>query len=170
MAGLGGVVGVLLGWLGYQVGTRDEEASANGSVHAKLAKVREEMQSNMFWMQTPTLAKNSTDSSGTILRVTGPAIVLGGQVAWYMSWNSSYQYYTSISITIDGQEMVSTGTGAGLAVQQGGYRTAGTDTDGEAYYLYPICGPFLVRESLAISGSFGRDRGSFSAAVWHVPA
>lgn len=43
MAGLGGVVGVLLGWLGYQVGTRDEEANANGSVHGKLAKIREEV-------------------------------------------------------------------------------------------------------------------------------
>jgi hypothetical protein len=36
MAGQGGVIGTVLGWLGYSVGLRDDAASASGSVHGKL--------------------------------------------------------------------------------------------------------------------------------------
>ena len=39
MAGFGGVIGTILGWLGYQVGQRTDAASASGSVHAKLANI-----------------------------------------------------------------------------------------------------------------------------------
>lgn len=39
MAGFGGVIGTILGWLGYQVGQRTDAASASGSVHAKLADI-----------------------------------------------------------------------------------------------------------------------------------
>lgn len=41
MAGMGGVIGTVLGWLGYSVGLRDDAASASGSVHGKLKELRD---------------------------------------------------------------------------------------------------------------------------------
>ena len=35
MAGQGGVIGAILGWVGYQLGVRADAASATGSLHAK---------------------------------------------------------------------------------------------------------------------------------------
>jgi hypothetical protein len=35
MAGQGGVIGTILGWVGYQLGVRADAASATGSLHAK---------------------------------------------------------------------------------------------------------------------------------------
>jgi hypothetical protein len=39
MAGLGGVIGTVLGWLGYQVGLRTDVADAAGSLHAKVKNI-----------------------------------------------------------------------------------------------------------------------------------
>lgn len=36
MAGQGGVIGTILGWVGYQLGMRTDAASATGSLHAKV--------------------------------------------------------------------------------------------------------------------------------------
>jgi hypothetical protein len=40
MAGIGGVVGIVLGWLGYQVGQRTDAAAADGSLHARVADLK----------------------------------------------------------------------------------------------------------------------------------
>lgn len=39
MAGLGGVIGIVLGWLGYQVGQRTDAADVAGSLHAKTTAI-----------------------------------------------------------------------------------------------------------------------------------
>jgi len=40
MAGQGGVIGTILGWVGYQLGMRADAASATGSLHAKVKDVK----------------------------------------------------------------------------------------------------------------------------------
>ena len=40
MAGQGGVIGTILGWVGYQLGMREDAASATGSLHAKVKDVK----------------------------------------------------------------------------------------------------------------------------------
>lgn len=42
MAGLGGVIGIVLGWLGYQVGQRTDAADVAGSLHAKTTAIVED--------------------------------------------------------------------------------------------------------------------------------
>jgi len=40
MAGLGGIIGTIMGWLGYQVGLRTDAADGSGSVHAKIVDLK----------------------------------------------------------------------------------------------------------------------------------
>ena len=39
MANIGGIVGTVIGWLGYQMGLRTDAADASGSLHAKVKNV-----------------------------------------------------------------------------------------------------------------------------------
>ncbi len=39
MANIGGIVGTVIGWLGYQMGLRTDAADASGSLHAKIKNI-----------------------------------------------------------------------------------------------------------------------------------
>ena len=112
MAGLGGLVGTLLGWMGYQVGQTTDAGSASGSVHAKLKYIND----TLIPANTTTLTNNinlrqkprgpvsagidfttSSTSYVTALSVSGA----GRVVALGTSGGSSAGYPT-VKITVDG--------------------------------------------------------------------
>lgn len=41
MSGIGGIIGSVVGWMGYQVGLREDSASSSGSLHAKVGNIAE---------------------------------------------------------------------------------------------------------------------------------
>ena len=121
MAGQGGVIGTILGWVGYQLGMRTDTASATGSLHAKVKTVNDRIgTANPSSGGTDTLfkydrkifdrldeeyepfsfAKNvSIPTSWTAVKnVTGRSGFLFS--AGVLSHSSSYTFY--IRITIDG--------------------------------------------------------------------
>ncbi len=121
MAGQGGVIGTILGWVGYQLGMRADAASATGSLHAKVKTANDRIgTANPSSGGTDTLfkydrkifdrldeeyepfsfAKNvSIPTSWTAVRnVTGRSGFLFS--AGVLSHSSSYALY--IRITIDG--------------------------------------------------------------------
>jgi hypothetical protein len=121
MAGQGGVIGTILGWVGYQLGMRADAASATGSLHAKVKTANDRIgTANPSSGGTDTLfkydrkifdrldeeyepfsfAKNvSMPTSWTAVKnVTGRSGFLFS--AGVLSHSSSYTFY--IRITIDG--------------------------------------------------------------------
>ena len=121
MAGQGGVIGTILGWVGYQLGMRTDTASATGSLHAKAKTANDRIgTANPSSGGTDTLfkydrkifdrldeeyepfsfAKNvSIPTSWTAVKnVTGRSGFLFS--AGVLSHSSSYAFY--IRITIDG--------------------------------------------------------------------
>jgi len=121
MAGQGGVIGTILGWVGYQLGMRTDAASATGSLHAKVKTANDRIgTANPSSGGTDTLfkydrkifdrldeeyepfsfAKNvSIPTSWTAVKnVTGRSGFLFS--AGMLSHSNSYTFY--IRITIDG--------------------------------------------------------------------
>ena len=60
MAGMGSVIGVVLGWLGYQVGQRTDGASSSGSVHSKIGNIQNGVNG---LLASPTIANGSAVKS-----------------------------------------------------------------------------------------------------------
>jgi hypothetical protein len=121
MAGQGGVIGTILGWVGYQLGMRTDTASATGSLHAKAKTANDRIgTANPSSGGTDTLFKYdrkifdrldeeyepfsftkvvSIPTSWTAVKnVTGRSGFLFS--AGVLSHSSSYAFY--IRITIDG--------------------------------------------------------------------
>lgn len=83
MAGFGGVIGTILGWLGYQVGQRTDAASASGSLHAKVGDLKNFTSSFLNSLQKPRGAPvigvgEAPDSESylTLLNITGKGQLL----------------------------------------------------------------------------------------------
>lgn len=71
MAGLGGVIGTVLGWLGYHVGLRTDAASATGSLHAKVSDVKDTLTGTISGKIFPWHQKVATFSKGSISQIEG---------------------------------------------------------------------------------------------------
>ena len=171
-----GLPEALMSFIRRQVGLRTDAADASGSVHAKLTHIDEYLLALVpgtpFHLKTPTLTRVSTDISGTFLTITGPRIILGGVAIFGGRRDSTYTYRTGISIVIDDNTVVTTGSDSNYTEHNyGAYYTMKDGGDDVFRYekAYPICGPFRINSQLRLTGSFERDRGSFAAAIWHVP-
>lgn len=187
MSGLGGIVGTVLGYLGYQIGQRTDNANDAGSAHAKLKHIDDHLNALItgtpFHLKTPTLTKASVklESSGTFLSINGPRLILGGAIMAAGDWNDSYKYRTSIRLIIDGTVVVDQRADNNYE-QYGGFRTAHNQgayyskysedyAGGQVFYEYvfPIYGPFKINSSLVVYGERERDSADFAAVIWHVP-
>ena len=111
MAGLGDVVGVVLGWLGYQVGLRTDVADATGSLHAKVAEAKNYIDASIATRQKPRGPVNipqsfSTNSTSyvTAYEVSGKGRLVG--FAIFVA-NSDSGGGIRIKITVDGYVVVS---------------------------------------------------------------
>lgn len=103
MAGLGGVIGTVIGWVGYQVGLRTDSASSSGSLHAKIAELRTYVNTQVGTRKKPEgtmppVSYNTTvNDYQTALNVSGAGTLIAIAV---LKANSSD--IPSIQITIDG--------------------------------------------------------------------
>jgi hypothetical protein len=56
----GGIIGTILGWLGYQVGQRTDGASSSGSLHSKVGSIQNGVNG---LLASPTIANGSAVKS-----------------------------------------------------------------------------------------------------------
>ncbi len=119
MAGLGGIISTVLGWLGYQMGQRGDVADASGSLHAKFAAFRSAftdaragyLDNNISGRQfdlansakTGYYAEDISGSWTTVVSTTGKGIVS-------LSAHSDTQQNSSVDIVVDGVSLLSTDT------------------------------------------------------------
>lgn len=94
MAGMGGVIGTVLGWLGYSVGLRDDAASANGSVHGKLKDIKTKLsEPTLLWLCKPSdnlkISSNSEKYTGSEEYVKIKEIILQAPGAVRVSFSMS---------------------------------------------------------------------------------
>ena len=119
-----GLMGTVLGWLGYQVGQRTDEASASGSVHAKLGDIKGYMTGTQNTNLNNILAavnrapyaagKTVTITYGyaydlvsavgltNIMTITGPRVILGGYVEIKCGTDTDLDY----TFTLDGYTLL----------------------------------------------------------------
>ena len=182
-----GMMEALLGFLRRQVGLRTDNANDAGSAHAKLKHIDDHLNALItgtpFHLKTPTLTKASVEleSSGTFLSINGPRLILGGAIIAAGHWNDSYNYRTSIRLTIDGTVVVDQRAdnnyeeygGFKTAHNQGAYYSKYSEdyADGQVSYEYvfPIYGPFKISSKLEVYGARERSKADFAAVIWHVP-
>lgn len=109
MAGQGGVIGTILGWVGYQLGMREDAASATGSLHAKVKDVKSAVSTiagkniinhgsaiKSIQRGTIQLSSSETSKTATISSVSTSKTMLNflgarapGRI--YLFWDSTYQ-------------------------------------------------------------------------------
>jgi len=99
MASLGGIVGTILGWLGYQMGLRTDTADAAGSLHAKVKYLNDTTQTP----RGPVAARGEFSSSAgttweTALNITGK----GKLIAFGAQGSTASQI--KVKITVDGYQ------------------------------------------------------------------
>lgn len=106
MAGLGGVLGTIIGWLGYQVGQRADVADANGTLHSKTADVKSYLVNTinpkiLDLKNTDAMAAKVTvgnETYTTVVNVAGAGFLTG-----ITAWPRGNRYSTGvIRVTIDG--------------------------------------------------------------------
>lgn len=122
MAGQGGVIGTILGWVGYQLGMRTDTASATGSLHAKVKDVKSAVSNVQTSMQKPrglqkiTYSKKGAAVSGwtnvTVLNLTNTRGVLRFMSLGEVHSNSDLVKY---EITVDENVIVPFGAEVTLA-------------------------------------------------------
>ena len=109
MAGLGGVIGTIIGWTGYQLGQRTDGADAAGSLHSKVKYLNDNkipttetnINNNVNTRQKPRgaikgLATTSSTSYATALDISGK-----GCLKWMkVKTNSGINCY--FKVTVDG--------------------------------------------------------------------
>ena len=119
MAGQGGVIGTILGWVGYQLGMRADAASATGSLHAKVKDVKSAVSTiagkniinhgsaiKSIQRGTIQLSTSETSKTATISSVSTSKTMLnflGARAAGriYTFWDSPYsqEYYLAAANT-----------------------------------------------------------------------
>lgn len=95
MAGQGGVIGTILGWVGYQLGMREDAASATGSLHAKVKTANDRIgTANPSSGGTDTLFKylRRIYDVDAKLKLATPKFTSGS-----VSYSSSFQQLLSVS-------------------------------------------------------------------------
>jgi len=195
MAGLGGVIGTVLGWLGYQVGQRTDAASSTGSLHAKVSDVKDTLTGTISGKIFPWHQKTATFSKGTIyqlegnttmdiLSVVGNRVVLDG--AFVGSAPVGY-IKIQLRLEIDGVEIfpwspvtlsatnslfspdVTRGIGK-IPLLRSLYNEAANST----FFYFPIPHGLHFSSSIKFqirnTGSTNQYDMEFGAFLWHVPA
>ena len=114
MAGQGGVIGTILGWVGYQLGMRADAASATGSLHAKVKDVKSAVSSVQTNMQKPrglqkiTYSKKGASVSGwtnvTVLNLTNTRGVLRFMSLEGINTKTGLSDKAKLEITVDGND------------------------------------------------------------------
>jgi len=92
MAGMGGVIGTVLGWLGYSVGLRDDAASESGSLHGKLKDVKNRVDTLTSNIDL-TLPKNVFVSD---------TVIISNDAEKQMVGNNTYKLAKEILVNLNG--------------------------------------------------------------------
>lgn len=107
MSGIGGIIGSVVGWMGYQVGLREDSASSTGSLHAKVGELRDYLPSILRKPRGPAVVSVSgigVDTYVTVLDITGRGRLIN--VIPYIAASSSVAKGIFCKITIDGTEFM----------------------------------------------------------------
>ena len=106
MAGLGGVIGTVIGWVGYQLGQREDAADSVGSLHSKAKDIKDYLTGTVnpkvfSWKDTDAMASKVTVNNAvwiTVVNVSGSGFLTG-----VTAWPHGNVYSTAqIRVTIDG--------------------------------------------------------------------
>jgi len=106
MAGLGGVLGTIIGWLGYQVGQRADTADSGGTLHSKVVDAKSYLVNTITpklfdWKDTDAMAAKVTSTNATYIPVVN--IAGAGFLTGITAWPHGNVYSAAvIKVTVDG--------------------------------------------------------------------
>jgi len=163
----------------YHLGFRTDAASSIGSLHAKVADVKNTITSTTYGtpFHTKTVTVTYTGvalpvasaAAANVISITGPRLVLGGA---FVCYDSSGNRLFTFKVIRDGVTVWEGTPGDSTYLSKGGipFRTYDATNYYQAFYC-DIRGPFLFNSSLVLqvyNNSVYTQTAAVGGMVWHV--